>query len=174
MQMNADDVKKTLGLVPHPREGGFYVRTYESGERIPATAFSDGRYSGSRHTGTAIYYLLEPGTFSEIHRLKSDEIFHFYAGDPVEMLQLHAGGKGEIIRIGNRLEAGERPQVVVRRNIWQGSHLVPGGRWALLGCTVSPGFEFEDYETGTREALCAQWPAFSDLIRELTHSDSQK
>jgi predicted cupin superfamily sugar epimerase len=174
MQMTAEEVKKTLGLVPHPREGGFYTRTYESGERIPATAFSDGRYSGARHTGTAIYYLLEPGTFSEMHRLKSDEIFHFYAGDPVEMLQLHAGGKGGIIRIGNRLELGERPQVVVPRNIWQGSHLAPGGQWALLGCTVSPGFEFEDYEAGTREALCAEWPAFSQLIGGLTHPDPQK
>jgi predicted cupin superfamily sugar epimerase len=173
MQMTADEVKKTLGLVPHPREGGFYIRTYESGERIPATAFSDGRYSGARHTGTAIYYLLEPGTFSEMHRLKSDEIFHFYAGDPVEMLQLRADGKGEIIRIANRLELGERPQVVVPRNVWQGSHLAPGGKWALLGCTVSPGFEFDDYETETREALCAGWPAFSQLIGELTHPDSQ-
>ena len=72
---------------------------------------------------------------------------------PVEMLQLHAGGRGEIIRIGNRLDQGERPQVVVPRNVWQGSHLAAGGKWALLGCTVSPGFEFEDYET--RVARCA-------------------
>jgi uncharacterized protein len=155
MQMTADEVKKTLGLVPHPREGGFYIRTYESGERILATAFSDGRYSSERHTGTAIYYLLEPGTFSEIHRLKSDEVFHFYAGDPVEMLQLHPDGKGEAIRIGNRLELGERPQIVVARNIWQGSRLVSGGKWALLACTVSPGFELRT--TRRRLArLCAR------------------
>jgi predicted cupin superfamily sugar epimerase len=172
--MTADEVKKILGLVPHPREGGFYIRTYESAEMVPANAFADGRYPSSRHTGTAIYYLLEPETFSEMHCLKSDEIFHFYAGDPVEMLQLHAGGKGEIIRIGNRLDQGERPQVVVRCKVWQGSRLAPGGQWALLGCTVSPGFEFDDYETDTREALCAEWPDFSRLIRELTHYDSQE
>lgn len=169
--MTADQVKKILGLVPHPREGGFYIRTYESGESVAADAFADSRYPSPRFTGTAIYYFLEPGTFSEIHRLKSDEIFHFYAGDPVEMLQLHANGRGEIIRIGNRLDQGERPQVLAPRNIWQGSHLVPGGRWALLGCTVSPGFEFEDYETGSRAALCAGWPEFSALICELTHPD---
>ncbi len=167
--MTANEVKKILGLVPHPREGGYYVRTYESGELVPADAFASGRYSGARHTGTAIYYLLEPDTFSEMHRLRSDEIFHFYAGDPVEMLQLAEDGTGKIARIGNRLAQGERPQVVVRRGIWQGSRLVPGGKWSLLGCTVSPGFEFEDYETATRDELCARWPAFSDLLRWLTH-----
>jgi predicted cupin superfamily sugar epimerase len=167
--MTAEEVKKTLALVPHPREGGFYIRTYESGERIPASAFADSRYPSARFTGTAIYYLLEPDTFSEMHRLRSDEIFHFYAGDPVEMLQLHPGGRGEIIRIGNRLDQDERPQVLAPRNVWQGSHLVPGGAWALLGCTVSPGFEFEDYETGTRACLCAEWPRFTQLIHSLTH-----
>jgi predicted cupin superfamily sugar epimerase len=168
--MTADEVKKLLGLTPHPREGGWYVRTYESGEMLAAEAFADGRYASARHTGTAIYYLLEPGTFSEMHRLESDEIFHFYAGDAVEMLQLSADGSGRVVRIGNRLEQAERPQVVVPRGLWQGSRLVPGGGWALLGCTVSPGFEFEDYEAGAREELCAGWPAFSDLIRELTRT----
>ena len=92
--MTAEDVKKLLGLKPHPREGGWYVRTYEAGELIAAEAFSDARYGGARRTGTAIYYLLEPETFSEMHRLRSDEVFHFYAGDAVEMLQLREGGSG--------------------------------------------------------------------------------
>jgi predicted cupin superfamily sugar epimerase len=167
--MTADEVKKILGLVPHPREGGYYIRTYESGELLPPTAFADGRYPGPRHTATAIYYLLEPTTFSEMHRLQSDEIFHFYTGDPIEMLQLHADGSGSITRIGNRLALGERPQLTVPRGVWQGSHLVPGGAWALLGCTVSPGFDFADYDSATREELTAGWPEFSQLIRELTH-----
>lgn len=166
--MTAGEAKKILGLVPHPREGGFYIRTYESGELLLPAAFSDARYPRPRHTATAIYYLLEPGTFSEMHRLKSDELFHFYLGDPVEMLQLHPDHTGSIVRIGNRLDQGERPQVVVPRGIWQGSRLVPGGAFALLGCTVSPGFEFDDYETATREDLCAGWPAFSQLIHSLT------
>jgi uncharacterized protein len=170
MQMTAGEVKKLLRLVPHPREGGSYVRTYESGERLPARAFADGRYPGPRLTGTAIYYLLEPGTFSEMHRLQSDEIFHFYAGDAVEMLQLHADGTGSVIRIGNDLASGERPQVLAPREVWQGSRLVEGGAWALLGCTVSPGFEFEDYESGGCAELSAGWPAFAGMIGGLTRS----
>ncbi len=166
--MTADQVKKLLGLAPHPREGGWYARTYESGELVAAEAFADGRYAGPRWTGTAIYYLLEPGTFSEMHRLRSDEVFHFYAGDAVEMLQLMEGGSGRVVRIGSDLAANERPQVVVPRGVWQGSRLVAGGEWALLGCTVSPGFEFEDYEAGLRAELCAGWAEFGEMIRALT------
>jgi uncharacterized protein len=168
--MTAEDVKKLLGLAPHPREGGWYVRTYEAGELIAAEAFGDGRYAGARRTGTAIYYLLEPETFSEMHRLQSDEVFHFYAGDAVEMLQLMADGRGERLVIGNDLVRGQRPQVVVGRGVWQGSRLVSGGRWALLGCTVSPGFEFEDYEAGERVELCRLWPEFAEEIGALTRS----
>ena len=168
VDLSAEEVKKLLGLKPHPREGGWYVRTYEAGEMVAAEAFADGRYASARRTGTAIYYLLEPDTFSEMHRLKSDEVFHFYAGDAVEMLQLREGGRGAVVVIGNDLMRGERPQVVVERGVWQGSRLVAGGKWALLGCTVSPGFEFEDYEMGVREELSAGWPEFAREIAALT------
>jgi predicted cupin superfamily sugar epimerase len=170
--MTAEDVKKLLGLQPHPREGGWYVRTYEAAELVAAAAFADGRYAGARRTGTAIYYLLEPETFSEMHRLQSDEVFHFYAGDAVEMLQLREGRRGATIVIGNDLLRGQRPQAVVERGVWQGSRLVKGGRWALLGCTVSPGFEFEDYETGERAELSAGWPEFAEEITALTRAAS--
>ncbi len=166
--MTAEEVKKLLGLVPHPREGGWYVRTYEADELVPAAVFADGRYDGLRRTSTAIYYLLEPDTFSEMHLLQSDEIFHFYAGDAVEMLQLFADGSGQRVVIGNDLAAGERPQVVVRRGVWQGSRLVQGGSWALLGCTVSPGFEFVDYAEGGRAELIAGWPEAREMIEALT------
>jgi uncharacterized protein len=86
----------------------------------------------------------------------------------VEMLQLREGGSGKIVLIGDDLLRGERPQMVVERGVWQGSRLVEGGRWALLGCTVSPGFEFEDYETGGREELSAGWPDFAKEIASLT------
>src|SRR6266702_6803637 len=144
--MTADEVKKLLGLQPNPCEGGWYVRTYEAAETVDAAAFGDARYNGERRTGTAIYYLLEPDTFSEMHRLKSDEVFHFYAGDAVEMLQLMEDGSGRTVVIGNDLAAGERPQVVVEREVWQGSRLVKGGRWAL-----SNG-----------------WPEFAEMIAALT------
>jgi len=168
--MTADDIRRTLGLVPHPREGGWYIRTYESNEMVSPACFRDGRYKGERRTGTAIYYLLEHDTFSEMHRLQSDEVFHFYAGDSVEMLQLEESGRGSVVHLGVQLDAGERPQIVVPRGVWQGCRLRPGGKWALLGCTVSPGFEFEDYEAGHREQLSAQWPAYRDLIEALTRS----
>jgi predicted cupin superfamily sugar epimerase len=166
--MTAEEVKGLLGLVPHPREGGWYVRTHEASERVEASAFVDGRYASGRLTGTAIYYLLEVGTFSEMHRLRSDEVFHFYLGDAAEMVQLLPDGGGRRVVIGTDLAAGERPQVVVERGVWQGSRLVQGGAWALLGCTVSPGFEFEDYETGQREELIARWPEFREMIVGLT------
>lgn len=166
--MTAEDLKRKLGLTPHPREGGWYVRTYKSAEMMAAGAFADGRYGGARRTGTAIYYLLEQETFSEMHRLKSDEVFHFYAGDTVEMLQLLADGSGRRVLIGNDLVGAARPQVVVERGVWQGSRLAVGGSWALLGCSVSPGFEFEDYEEGRRAELCAEWPEWVEMITGLT------
>jgi predicted cupin superfamily sugar epimerase len=173
--MTADEVKKILGLQLHPREGGWFVRTWESEEFVAASCFEDGRYDGARRTSTAIYYLLEPGTFSEMHRLQSDEVFHHYMGGAVEMLQLFADGSSQRVVIGKDLEAGERPQHVVRRAVWQGSRLLNSGAgqsaqegWALLGCTVSPGFEFADYEDASAADLIAKWPREAERIRELT------
>lgn len=167
-EVTAAEVKRILGLQPHPCEGGWYSRSYESGERLAVESFRDGRYSGARHTGTAIYYLLEPETFSEMHRLRSDEIFHFYLGDRVEMLQLPEGATGERLVLGSDLRSGDRLQAVVPRGVWQGSRLVRGGRWALLGCTVAPGFAYEDYDDVPREDLLARWPQWSELITALT------
>lgn len=155
-----------LGLVPHPREGGYFRETYRAGEAVAADALA-GRYAGARALSTAIYYLLTPATFSALHRLASDEVFHFYAGDPVEQLRLHPDGRGEIAVIGNDLAAGMRPQAVVPRGVWQGACLAPGGRYALLGCTVAPGFDDADYEVGDGAALAAAYPAFAARIATL-------
>jgi predicted cupin superfamily sugar epimerase len=168
--MTAEEVKKLLGLAPHPREGGWFIQTYAAMESIPASVFFDSRYGGDRRSSTAIYYLLEPDTFSEMHRLRSDEIFHFYAGDAVEMLQLTPYGTGKTIVIGNDLQLGQQPQVIVERGVWQGSRLVAGGAWALLGCTVAPGFEYEDYDSAGRDELTAQWSEFAAQIAALTRS----
>jgi len=167
--LTADEVKQLLGLAPHPREGGWFIQTYAASETLAPTAFADSRYPSPRRTSTAIYYLLEPETFSEMHCLRSDEVFHFYAGDPVEMLQLLPDGSGRTIMIGSDLAAGQRPQVLVERGVWLGSRLIKGGAWALLGCTVSPGFEYEDYESASREELISKWPAFAKTIAALTH-----
>lgn len=165
--LTAEEVIRLLGLHPHPREGGFFAETYRAGERLDPGALP-ARYDGPRCLGTAIYYLLTPATCSTLHRLASDEIFHFYLGDPVEMLQLAPDGSGCRLILGADLAAGQRPQVVVPRGVWQGARLVAGGAWALLGTTVAPGFEYRDYEDGDRAALVAAYPDFAGLIRALT------
>jgi hypothetical protein len=129
-----------------------------------------GRYSGSRTVATAIYYLLEPNTFSEIHRVASDEIFHFYLGDPVEMLQLWPDGSGKRVLIGTDLERDMVPQVVVPHRVWQGARLVTGGEFALMGCTVSPEFEYADYESGSQQLLSEAYPEHRGMICALTRS----
>jgi hypothetical protein len=164
--MTADDIKRMLHLVPHP-EGGSYIQTYKADERFSAEVLGN-HYEGGRASSTAIYYLLEPGTFSEMHRLRSDEIFHFYLGDPVEMLQLWPDRSSRIVQLGPNLAAGQTPQLVVQKSVWQGSRLSAGGRYALLGCTVAPGFEFAAYESGCQETLVSQYPDQQELITALT------
>jgi predicted cupin superfamily sugar epimerase len=168
-ELNAEFLKQTLKLVPLSIEGGYFAETYRSSEVLPAECLAGG-YSGPRSSCTAIYYLLEPGTFSEMHRVKSDEIFHFYLGDPVEMLQLWPDGTHRLVTIGMDIARGMRPQVVVPRRVWQGTRLLPGGKLALLGCTVSPGFEYEDYESGRRAELVREYPAAEERVRQLTRS----
>lgn len=165
--LTAEAVIARLKLVPHPREGGYFRETYRSPLRIAAGALP-AEYAGERSASTAIYYVLTPNTFSEIHRLATDEVFHFYLGDPVEMLQLAPDGRGAVVRLGSDLAAGDLPQVVVPAGVWQGSRLVSGGRFALLGTTVAPGFDFADYTHGQRDNLLADFPDFAELIRALT------
>lgn len=157
--LSAEDVIRLLDLVPHPAEGGFFRETYRAATAPPGA---------DRCHATAIYYLLTPETLSAMHRLTSDEVFHHYAGDAVEQLHLHPDGRSERVRIGADLAAGERPQVLVPAGVWQGARLVEGGRWALMGCTVAPGFSFDDYTHGDGAALARSWPAEADLIAALS------
>jgi predicted cupin superfamily sugar epimerase len=180
--MIAEEIIALLKLKPHPKEGGFYSETYRAGETIPASVLP-ARYAGPRAFGTCIYYLLTASTFSAMHRLQSDEIFHFYLGDSVEMLQLLPDGTGKTVVLGSDLRIGMQPQVIVPRGVWQGSRLVAGGppswstreplrrgegKFALLGCTVAPGFDFADYEQGRRSDLIGSYPKFREKIVALT------
>ena len=158
-----------LGLQPLAAEGGFYAEAYRSNEKL-AAACLPGRYCGERCFGTAIYFLLTPETFSALHRLKSDEVYHFYLGDPVEALVLRADGAGQVLALGSDLYRGLRPQAVIPAGAWQGSRLRAGGKFALLGTTVAPGFEFSDFELADREFLLAKYPGFSRMIWELTRA----
>lgn len=163
--MTADEVTQLLQLKPHFLEGGFFRETYRSRWMVSGEYLPQG-ISGSRSIGTAIYYLITPESFSPLHRLSGSEVFHFYAGDPVLMLQLLPDGASRIITMGNDLAAGQQPQVVVRGNVWQGTKLAPGGKWALMGTTMSPGFDPADYEHGEAEPLIAQYPDAADTIPE--------
>lgn len=161
---SADDLIRHFHLQPHPQEGGFFRETYRSTQTslVPA-------YDSPRHLSTAIYYLLTPDTFSALHRLKSDEVFHFYLGDPIRMVQLDPkNGASQTIILGPDILQGQHVQIVVPQGVWQGSHLEPGGKWALIGCTVAPGFEYADYETGLRADLLAQFPGQVEAIGRLT------
>jgi len=161
--MTADEIKALLGLELHPVEGGFFRRTYTSNGKVELTR-------GVRAQGTAIYYLLEPGTFSEMHVLASDEMFHFYLGDPVEMLQLYPDGRSAVFTLGQDLMADQHVQLLVPAGVWQGTRLVGDGKVALLGCTVTPGFDFADYRSASYAELAAKWPAEAERIRKLTRS----
>lgn len=164
---SADQIIARLGLKPHPREGGYFLESYRSDESIPAELLS-GRAPCPHRLGTAIYYLLSPETRSTIHRLASDEIFHFYLGDPVMMLILKSDRGGRIVTLGSDLAGGHSVQMIIPRATWFGACLVPGGKWALMGTTMAPGFEYSDYEDGRRDELVRRFPEHAELITRLT------
>jgi len=160
--ITVEEITSLLNLKPHPKEGGYFAETYRSQQHLP-----DGG-EGKRALATAIYYLLKPDTFSEMHRLPADKVFHFYLGDPVEMIQLLPDGSGKVITLGPDILNGMHLQAIVLKGVWQGAKLLPGGKFALLGTTMSPGFEFADYESGKRDVLVELYPQFRDLISILT------
>ena len=164
---SAQQIIKFFGMKPLPNEGGYYVETYRASEKIPQ-AYLPAGYTGQRSLATAILYLLTPDTFSALHRLTSDEIFHFYLGDLVTMLQLHPDGSSKVITLGSDITQGQQVQAVVPKGTWQGSFLNKGGTFALMGCTVAPGFQSDDFELGRREKLLEQYPDQRNLILKLT------
>jgi predicted cupin superfamily sugar epimerase len=159
--MTADAVIALLQLQPHPVEGGFFRETYRCADSLDRTG-------DRRSISTAIYYLLTPKTVSALHRLPGDEVFHFYAGDPVRMLQLWPDGSTRTLVLGTDLKAGQVPQLVVPGGVWQGSVLAGGGAWALLGATMAPGFDYADYVGGNRAELTARYPDEAKMIERLT------
>jgi uncharacterized protein len=153
--------KTLLELEPHPVEGGSFRQTYVCKEKLELAR-------GQRSAGTAIYYLLEPGTFSEMHTVASDEIFHFYLGDPVEMLQLYPDVRSALFTLGQDLQANQHVQLVAPAGVWQGTRLIGNGKVALLGCTVTPGFDYADYRSASYAELAAKWPTEAEQIKLLT------
>lgn len=157
---------RLLGLMPHP-EGGWFSETYRSDEILQTYQLPE-RYSKPHHISTSIYFLLEKGDFSTFHRLKSDETWHFYHGNPVIIFIISPGGELSNVLLGNELAAGQIPQFTIIRNCWFAAFPEGNGPFTLLGCTVSPGFEFEDFEMANRNDLITEFPALSEVITMLT------
>ena len=160
------DLMRILDLKPLPEEGGFFAETYRSPENVDARGLKRG-HTGSRSLSTAIYYLLTPTSSSSLHKLPGDEMFHFYAGDPVELLELLPDGSARTVILGPDLRNGMTFQHVVLGGVWQGSRLVKGGEYALLGTTMAPGFDYADFVKGHRQELVAKYPAHASFISEL-------
>ncbi len=169
--LDAESIRQALGLQPHPEEGGYFAETYRSGLVLPREHLPPD-YSGPRSASTAIYYMLTPDTMSAMHRVASDEVFHFYLGDPVEQLLLYPDGRTETRFLGTDIGAGMRPQALVPAGVWQGARLINGGSVALLGATVSPGFDYADYEHGDRAKLVAAYPSERAMIEALTSAST--
>lgn len=154
----ADEIIRRLKLEPLEREGGLFRSTYRSPGKM-----------GEKDMGSAIYFMLTGRGYSHMHRLVTDEVYHFYSGDPVELLELLPDGSAQVTILGADICAGQQVQYVVRAGNWQGSHLTDGGTYALMGTTMSPGFEPSDYEHAERpEELIRQYPQAQELIRQLT------
>jgi predicted cupin superfamily sugar epimerase len=169
----ANEIIQKLDLKPLPGEGGFYRETYRSDiPAIPAAQFGI-KSQKNRNVCTAIYYMVVPDSFSALHRVKSDELFHFYSGDPVEMIQFDDSGKASHFVLGTDVLKGQTPQVVVQKGMWQATKLVSGGKWALMGTTVAPGFEFEDFELGEREQMISKFPHLRNDIVNYTREQNQ-
>ncbi len=153
-----DELVRRLGLVPHP-EGGFYKEMYRAALRVETPR-------GTRSAGTAIYYLLPRGTFAAWHRVTSDEVWHFYDGHPLSLHLVGGDGRLETVVLGRDVARGEQPQVVVHAGVLQAA--VPRGEYTLVGCTVSPGFDFADWEMPSAESLAARYPEHAELMRQLS------
>jgi len=168
--MSIEEIVRVLGLAPHP-EGGFYRETYRAPLVLPQAALA-ASHRGPRAASTAIHFLVPRGSFSALHRIASDEVWHFYAGAPPEIVEISRIGALRHTRPGHALAEGEVPQHVVPAGAWFGSRLAHGtesrGDHALVGCTVAPGFDFADFELAVRSELAARFPEHAALVASLT------
>ena len=168
-KITAEELIRVLGLDVLPVEGGHFRQTYKAKETV-AVAAPDLEHPLLKPRSTAILYLLsaDPDSFSALHKLPTDELYHFYLGDPIELLLLRQDGDSEVVTLGHDVLNGQHVQFAVPAGVWQGSHLAPGGEFALMGATMAPGFVDTDYVPGDRDALLERFPERAELIRLLT------
>lgn len=161
-----DELVKLYNLQPHP-EGGFYNEYYRDKGVIPKSALP-ARFKGDRNYSANIYFLLPEGKKSNLHRIASDESWHFYLGGPLTVIQISPEGKVETITLGQNVGAGEKIAHVVPAGYWFGAYPNAGSCYSFVGCTVSPGFDFADFEMGKRPELLKQFPQAKGVIEMLT------
>jgi uncharacterized protein len=157
------EIVSTLGLIPHP-ERGYYFETYRAKAMVTAET-----HPGPRSASTAVYYLTTdeaPATY--LHRLLSDEVFHLYEGGPLDVIRLMPDGSHDVVRLGRNFALGERPQIVIPAGTWFGTELLPGVSYCLIGCTVAPGFEFQDFELAEGPELRERYPELGERIFRMT------
>ena len=156
-----------LELLPHP-EGGYFKETYRSTGFIKSNSLG-AHYSGERNYSTCIYFLLTSESFSALHRINQDEIWHFYEGSPIRLHMISETGTHSEHIIGNNLSQGEVPQFVVPGGYWFAAEVIQEGAYSLVGCTVAPGFSFEDFELKSQKELTNLFPHLEQTIARLTH-----
>jgi uncharacterized protein len=164
--MKKEDLINILRLTKHP-EGGYYKETYRSEVRITDNSASH-HFPNNRHFATAIYFLIEKDNFSAFHRIKSDETWHFYDGDPLEVIEIDMHGNIMCTPVGRDIKKGEVYQYTVKAGHWFASRVLHGGDFSFVGCTVSPGFDFNDFELANADELIHLFPQHSQIIKTLT------
>lgn len=166
--ISAKDIIEKLKLQPHP-EGGFFRETYRSQESIKPTCLPE-IFEGGRNYSTCIYFLLKSNGFSAFHKINQDEIWHFYLGSTLKLVMISEVGMVSEVMIGNDILKGELPQFIVPKNHWFAAKVMDDDGYALVGCTVSPGFDFKDFILPRRDELIALFPQHSKLIKEYTRA----
>lgn len=170
---SAEDLKRMLQLEELPLEGGYYRQTYVADDEILKEHLPE-RYAENKSTCSAILFLLTPESFSALHKLPTDEIYHYYLGDPAELYELLPDGTASKVILGADIVNGHKVQHVARRDAWQGSRVAPGGEWTLLGTTMAPGYTQADFELGSAASLISKYPSQEQIIRVLTREEERE
>ena len=160
-----EQLVSNFNMTPHP-EGGWYAETYRSAELIPKSSLPS-RFKGDRVYSTAIYFLLPAKSFSAFHRIQSDECWHFYEGEPLNIYMINTQGVLSVIKLGKNISAGEIFQAVVPAGCWFASMPEVEAGFSFVGCTVSPGFDFNDFELANAEKLSGKYPQHATIIKRL-------
>lgn len=166
MERNSKYWIEKLNMLPHP-EGGYFKETYRSEESINKNHLP-ARFAGDRNHSTAIYYLLENEQTSKLHRIKSDEMWHYHDGEGLIIYSIDKDGNLTENKLGLKIETGESPQILIPAGEWFGAKLNKPNSYCLAGCTVSPGFHFDDFEMGERKSLMESFPQHKKIIEQLT------